>query len=189
MVRTDLGIDETGSSRSYDEGGMENDGEGHDIVSMESLIQGHFDEDRAMTRAERDAIAVESAMNASDARGWDVYVLPGDSHVTAMVAIKDEFGLRTSTTTTPGLLRVMFVAIASPLSLVETTSATHIYSLGSVPPQWHRNKDRGNDDTYDVEKTMMKMTEGCRQCRQCFTKKTQCPWVHSLGLDKVLSPA
>ena len=70
MVRTDLGIDETGSSRSYDEGGMENDGEGHDIVSMESLIQGHFDEDpdRAMTRAEWDAITVDSAKKASAAR-------------------------------------------------------------------------------------------------------------------------
>ena len=40
-------------------------------------------------------------------------VLPGNSHVTAMEAIKDEFGLRTSATTTPGLLKVMFVAMAS----------------------------------------------------------------------------
>ena len=37
---------------------------------MESLIQGHFDEepDRAMTRAEWDAIAQDSAKKASDAR-------------------------------------------------------------------------------------------------------------------------
>ena len=28
-VRTGLGIDDDGSSRSYDEGGMENEGEGH----------------------------------------------------------------------------------------------------------------------------------------------------------------
>ena len=36
---------------------------------MESLIQGHFDEkpDRAMTRAEWDAIASDSAKKASDA--------------------------------------------------------------------------------------------------------------------------
>ena len=33
-------------------------------------------------------------------------VLPGDSHVTAMEAIKDEFGLRASATTTPGLLKL-----------------------------------------------------------------------------------
>ena len=37
---------------------------------------------------------------------------PGDSHVTAMEAIKDEFGLRMSATMTPGLLKVMFAAIA-----------------------------------------------------------------------------
>ena len=37
---------------------------------MESLIQGHFDGDpgRAMTRAEQEAIAVDSAKKASDAR-------------------------------------------------------------------------------------------------------------------------
>ena len=47
-------------------------------------------------------------------------VLPGDSHVTAMESFKDEFGLRTSASTTPGLLnilnsllKVMFVAMAS----------------------------------------------------------------------------
>ena len=40
-------------------------------------------------------------------------VLPGDSHVTAMESIKDEFGLRTSATTTPGSLKVMFLAMAS----------------------------------------------------------------------------
>ena len=39
-------------------------------------------------------------------------VLPGDSPVTAMEDIKDEFGLRTSATTTPGLLKMMFAAIA-----------------------------------------------------------------------------
>ena len=37
-------------------------------------------------------------------------VLPGDGHVTAMEPFKDEFGLKTSATTTPGLLKVMFVA-------------------------------------------------------------------------------
>ena len=36
-------------------------------------------------------------------------VLPGDSHVTAMESIKDEFGLKTSATITPGLLKVMFL--------------------------------------------------------------------------------
>ena len=40
-------------------------------------------------------------------------VLPGDSHVTAMEPFKDEFGLWTSATTTPGLLKVTFVAMAS----------------------------------------------------------------------------
>ena len=39
-------------------------------------------------------------------------VLPGDSHVTAMESIKGEFGLKMSATTTPGLLKVMFAAIA-----------------------------------------------------------------------------
>ena len=31
-------------------------------------------------------------------------VLPGDSHVTAMEAIEDEFGLKTTATTNPGLV-------------------------------------------------------------------------------------
>ena len=39
-------------------------------------------------------------------------VLPRDSHVTAMEAIQDEFGLSTSATTTPGLLKIRFAAIA-----------------------------------------------------------------------------
>ena len=102
-VRTDLGIDGEGSSRSYDEGGMGNEGEGRVSKSrkiakrrlhkqkqravvtaklesyedlearmehMDSLIQGNFDEEpgRAMTRAEWDAIAEDSAKKASDAR-------------------------------------------------------------------------------------------------------------------------
>ena len=40
-------------------------------------------------------------------------VLPGDSHVTSIEAIKGELGLRTSATTATGLLEVMFVAMAS----------------------------------------------------------------------------
>jgi hypothetical protein len=40
-------------------------------------------------------------------------VLPGDSHVAATESLKDEFGLKTSATTTPGLLKVMFVSMAS----------------------------------------------------------------------------
>ena len=102
-VRTDLGLDEDGSSKSYDDDGMENADDDHVSKSrkiekrrlhkqkqranataklesyedlearmehMESLIQGHFDEepDRAMTRAEWDAIAQDSAKKASDAR-------------------------------------------------------------------------------------------------------------------------
>ena len=102
-VRTDLGLDEGGSSRSYDDGGLENADETHVSKSrrlekrrlhkqkqranvtaklesyedlearmehMEPLIQGHFDEepDRAMTRAEWEAVASDSAKKASDAR-------------------------------------------------------------------------------------------------------------------------
>ena len=102
-VHTDLGIDGEGSSRSYDEGGMENDYEDHLSKSrklekrrihkqkqrvnfsakiesyedldarmehMESLVTGHFDEDpdRAMTRVEWEAIAIDSAKTAADAR-------------------------------------------------------------------------------------------------------------------------
>ena len=40
-------------------------------------------------------------------------VLPGDSHETAIESIKDTFGLKTRATTTPGLLKVMFVAMSS----------------------------------------------------------------------------
>ena len=104
-VHTDLGIADEGSSRSYAEGGMENDGKDHAIVSkphklekrqihkqkqranfsaklesyedlearmghMLSLVRGHFDEDpcRAMTGAEWEAIAEDSAKKATDAR-------------------------------------------------------------------------------------------------------------------------
>ena len=40
-------------------------------------------------------------------------VLPCNSHATAMEPFKDEFGLRMSATTTSGLLKVVFVAMAS----------------------------------------------------------------------------
>ena len=42
-------------------------------------------------------------------------VLPGDSHdiVTAIESIKDEFGVKTSAATAPGLLKVMLLAMTS----------------------------------------------------------------------------
>ena len=273
-VRTDLGLDEDGSSKSYDDDGMENADEDHVSKSrriekrrlhkqkqranataklesyedlearmehMESLVRGHFDEepDRALTRDEWDAIARDSAKKASDAREFlrlkkkeedelrekakakasalaiaetpskvsvqahktvdspidDVFgalggdmdeavpdvqaevclyirklltlandheilkgatydvtpdtnalcqrmanevhrdVLPGDSHVAAMESLKDEFGLRTSATTTPGLLRVMFVAMANRKIRVQR----RLLGLGAQPqPQRRR---------------------------------------------------
>ena len=103
-VRSNLGIGGEGSSRSYDEGSMENDDEDHVSKSrklekrrihkqkqratfsakiksyddlearmehnaMESLVRENFDEDpdRAMTRAEWEAMAVDSAKKAADA--------------------------------------------------------------------------------------------------------------------------
>ena len=56
-------------------------------------------------------------------------VLPGDSHVTAMRSFKDEFGLKTSATTTPGLLKVMFVAMASRKIRVQR----RLLGLGATP--------------------------------------------------------
>ena len=270
-VRSDLGIDGEGSSRSYDEGGMENDDEDHVSKSrklekrrmhkqkqranfsakiesyedlearmehMESLVRGHFDEDpdRAMTRSEWEAIAEDSAKKAADGRELlrlkkreedalrakavaiqpptpqlkitahaapespidDVFgalanggeetetppdvpaevaryirgllteanetkilkgatftvtpdinaicqrmanevhrdVLPGDSHVTAMESIKDEFGLRTSATTTPGLLKVMFLAMACRSVRVQR----RLLGLGTVAVQRPRKR-------------------------------------------------
>jgi hypothetical protein len=38
-VRTDLGLDEEGSSRSYDDGDVENAGEDHDIVSKSRKVE------------------------------------------------------------------------------------------------------------------------------------------------------
>ena len=63
-------------------------------------------------------------------------VLPGDSHdiVTAMEAIKDEFSLRTSATTTPGLLKVVFVAMASRKIRVQR----RLPGLGTTPTQRKR---------------------------------------------------
>ena len=58
-------------------------------------------------------------------------VLPGDSHVTAMESIKDEFGLKMSATTTPGLLKVMFAAIASRNVRVQR----RILGLDTAPAQ------------------------------------------------------
>ena len=56
-------------------------------------------------------------------------VLPGDSHVTAMESFNDEFGLRTSTTTNTGLLKVMFVAMASRRIRVQR----RLLGLGATP--------------------------------------------------------
>ena len=61
-------------------------------------------------------------------------VLPGDSHVAAMESLKGEFGLRTSATTTPGLLRVMFVAMANRKIRVQR----RLLGLGAQPPAQRR---------------------------------------------------
>ena len=61
-------------------------------------------------------------------------VLPGDSHATAMESFKDEIGLRTSATTTPGLLKVMFVAMASRKIRVQR----RLLGLGTTPTQRKR---------------------------------------------------
>ena len=63
-------------------------------------------------------------------------VLPGDSHVTAMESIKDEFGLRTSATTTPGLLKVMFLAMACRSVRVQR----RLLGLGTAPAQQRPRK-------------------------------------------------
>ena len=67
-------------------------------------------------------------------------VLPYDSHVTVMEAIKDEFGLRTSATTTPGLLKVMFAAIACRKVRMQRRSL----GLGVLP--MGKRRSRANDD-------------------------------------------
>ena len=61
-------------------------------------------------------------------------VLPGDSHVTAMESFKDEIGLKTSATTTPGLLKVMFVAMASRKIRVQR----RLRGIGTTPIQKKR---------------------------------------------------
>ena len=58
-------------------------------------------------------------------------VLPGDSHVTAMESIKGEFGLTTSATTASGLLKVMFLALASRSVRVQR----RLLGLGTAPAQ------------------------------------------------------
>ena len=58
-------------------------------------------------------------------------VLPTDSHVTAMESIKDEFGLKTSATTTPGLLNVMFLVMADRNVRVQR----RLLGLGTAPAQ------------------------------------------------------
>ena len=68
-------------------------------------------------------------------------VLPGDSHVTAMESIKDEFGLKTSATTTPGLLKVVFAAIASRNVRVQR----RLLGLGTAPAQQKPRKRRCHD--------------------------------------------
>ena len=61
----------------------------------------------------------------------DDIVLPGDSHVTAMESIKDDFGLKTSATTTPVLLKVTLAAIASQHVRVQR----RLLGLGTAPAQ------------------------------------------------------
>ena len=60
----------------------------------------------------------------------DDIVLPGDRHVTAMEALKDEFGLRTSPTTTPGLSAQNNVCSHN---LSEDTNATKAARAGTCP--------------------------------------------------------
>ena len=63
-------------------------------------------------------------------------VLPGDSHVTAMKSIKYEFGLKTSATTTPGLLKVLFLAMVSWHVQVQR----RLLVLGTAPAQQRPRK-------------------------------------------------
>ena len=69
------------------------------------------------------------------AKGWPARlikdVLPGDSHVTALEALKDELGLRTSFTTIPGVLKVMFAAIACRNMRLQR----RLLGLGTAPGQ------------------------------------------------------
>ena len=82
--------------------------------------------------------------------------MPGDSHVTAMEAIKDEFGLRTSAATTPGLLKVIFVAMAS--RKIRSTKTSWAWYC----PRGTEKKTEQETIEYDVEKTREDEDDGRR---------------------------
>ena len=60
-------------------------------------------------------------------------VLPGDSHMASMESIKDEFGLKTSATTTPGLLKVMLLAILMASRNIRVQR--RLLGIGTAPAQ------------------------------------------------------
>ena len=66
----------------------------------------------------------------------DDSVLPGHSHVSATESIEGKFGLRTSATMTPGLLKVMFVAMASRKVRVQQ----RLIGLGTTAPKVPRKR-------------------------------------------------
>ena len=84
------------------------------------------------SRVRRSYFIVEPNINAIYQRmANEVHkdALPGDDHVTAMEPIKDEFGLKTSATMTPGLLKVLFLAMASRNVRVQR----RLLGLGTAP--------------------------------------------------------
>ena len=72
-------------------------------------------------------------------------VLPGHSHATAMEAIKDKFGLRMSSTTAPGLLKVIFEAAACR----EMRIQRQLSRLGTAHGQ--KKKPNNEDEIRDHE--------------------------------------
>ena len=105
-------------------------------------------------------------------------VLPGDSHVTAMKSFKGEFGLSTKATTTPGLLKVMFVAMASRKIRVQR----RLLGLRTTPAPRKRRKVRCREDVEDGHR----LYAGCCRCKM---RKSQCPWIQVIGpLDIFLPP-
>ena len=93
-------------------------------------------------------------------------VLPGDSHATAMKDLKGEFGLRTS----PGLLKVMFAAIACRKIRIQR----RLLGLGAVYGQRNSKKLNNLRTMSTMPRRQIMMTEGRVQCCHELMKIPQC---------------
>ena len=99
-------------------------------------------------------------------------VLPDDINVTAMESIKDEFGLKTSAMTTPGLITVLFLAMDS----LNVRVQRRLLGLGTAPAQQKPRKQGCHKHDKD-----RRLHARCCNTSQCISHNV--PGNSTLGWD------